>query len=333
MNKKVLKVLPLPVFAVVLALIPVFAKSNYIVSVGVLFFIYSSLGACWNIIGGYAGQTCWCMASFVAIGAYTSFILDVKFGVVPWIGMLAAMLISLAVSLVVGLVSFKHRGVFFSLVTIGFTEIVRILLIYFKDVTGGSNGLYITWRGSNFAKLTFNSDTPFFYILMVVTACIFFIAWRIENTRLGYYLRAIRADEDAAESLGIQSYKVKMKAFSISAVMASVVGVFFAYYLTYIDPNAVGALSISTKIGAMAIVGGIGTLYGPLIGAAVLIPMTEISNILLGSTGSGMLLYGLVMLLIIILRPGGVISFFRKDNNSARIQKYLRREELKDAHS
>ena len=146
-------------------------------------------------------------------------------------------------------------------------------------------------------------------------------------------MRAIRADEDAAESLGIQSYKVKMKAFSISAVMASVVGVFFAYYLTYIDPNAVGALSISTKIGAMAIVGGIGTLYGPLIGAAVLIPMTEISNILLGSTGSGMLLYGLVMLLIIILRPGGVISFFRKDNNSARIQKYLRREELRDAHS
>ena len=112
-------------------------------------------------------------ASFVAIGAYTSFILDVKFDVVPWIGMLAAMLISLAVSLVVGLVSFKHRGVFFSLVTIGFTEIVRILLIYFKDVTGGSNGLYITWRGSNFEKLTFNSDTPFFYILMVVTAVYF----------------------------------------------------------------------------------------------------------------------------------------------------------------
>lgn len=327
MNKNYLKIAALPVIAVLLALVPVFAPSNYIISVGVLFFIYASLGTCWNIICGYAGQICWCMASFVAIGAYTSFILDVKLGVIPWVGMIAGMVISGGVSMLIGLVSFRHRGVFFSLVTIGFTEIVRILLIYFKGVTGGSNGLYVTYRTNSLAKLTFSSDKTFFYLMMVVTVLVIFVAWRIENTRLGYYLRAIRADEDATESLGIQAYKVKMKAFAISAMMASVVGTFFAYFLCYIDPNAVSALAISTKIGAMAIVGGIGTLFGPLIGAAVLIPLTEISNILLGSTGSGMLLYGLVMLLIIILRPGGVISFFRKDNNAARIRKYLRKEE------
>ena len=159
---------------------------------------------------------------------------------------------------------------------------------------------------------------------------IVFIAWRIENTRLGYYLRAIGADQDAAESLGIDAFKVKMQAFVISAMLASIVGTFFAYFLCYIDPTTVGALAISTKIGAMAIVGGIGTLFGPLIGAAVLVPMTEISSMLLGSSGSGMLLYGAVMLLIIILRPGGVISFFYKGNNITRMQKYFKKEGLTD---
>lgn len=313
-----------------LAMIPVFAKSNYIVSVGVLFFIYASLGTTWNIISGYAGQICWCMASFVAIGAYASFILDVRLGVNPWIGMFIGMLVSAGVSLIIGAVSFKHRGVFFSLVTIGFTEIVRILLIYFKGFTGGSNGLYVTYRENNLAKLTFDTDTPMFYIMMVVTVVIVFIAWRIENTRLGYYLRAIGADQDAAESLGIDAFKVKMQAFVISAMLASIVGTFFAYFLCYIDPTTVGALAISTKIGAMAIVGGIGTLFGPLIGAAVLVPMTEISSMLLGSSGSGMLLYGAVMLLIIILRPGGVISFFYKGNNITRMQKYFKKEGLTD---
>ena len=191
----------------------------------------------------------------------------------------------------------------------------------------------MTYRESSLAKLTFSSDKAFFYLMMVVTAIVIFIAWRIENMRLGYYLRAIRADEDATESLGIAAYKVKLQAFAIAAMMASVVGTFFAYFLCYIDPNTVGALAISTKIGAMAIVGGIGTLFGPLVGAAILIPLTEISNILLGSTGSGMLLYGAVMLLIIILRPGGVVSFFRKNQPVGRTRKYLGKEKFNHADS
>lgn len=332
-NSKKIQPVILTLLAAALALIPVFAKSNYIISVGVTFFIYASLGTSWNIIGGYAGQTCWCMASFVGIGAYTSFIMDVKLGIIPWVGMFVGMCLSAVLAYIIGSVCFRHRGVFFSLVTIGFTEIIRILLIYFKGLTGGSNGLYVTYRENSLAKLTFNSDKVFFYLMMAVTVIIIFVAWRIENSKLGYYLRAIRADEDATESLGIAAYKVKIQAFMISAVLASVVGTFFAYFLCYIDPPTVSALALSTKIGAMAIVGGIGTLFGPLIGAAVLIPMTEISSILLGQTGSGMLLYGAVMLLIVILRPGGVISLFRKKDNTQRMSKYFKKGGDSDADS
>ncbi len=294
-------------------LFPRFTKSNYVISVGVTLCAYACFGTAWNLIGGYAAQISWCHSTFAAIGAYTSFILFNRMGLTPWVGMFVGIAISIVAALMIGAVSFRLRGPFFSLCTIAFAEMIRVWLLYAKSLTKGAEGMVITFKKESFLNLMFRKDTTFYYILLVMLILCVFISWRIQKSRTGYYLRAIRADEDAAESLGIRTNRVKLFAFVISAVMTSAVGTIFAFFLTYIDPATVSSMDIATKIGTMAIVGGAGTLFGPVIGALVLVPLSEVANILLGASGSGMLLYGLIMILVIIFRPGGIISFFVGD--------------------
>ena len=306
-----------------LLLFPLFAKSNYIVSVGVAFCTYACLGTAWNIVGGYAAQISWCHASFVAIGAYTGFLLYIYAGITPWIGLLVGIAISVIVALVIGSVSFRLRGSFFSLCTIAFAEILRLFLQYEKKYIKGMNGLVITYKGESFLNLAFKNDKVFYYLLLGMLVLFTFISWWIQKSKIGFYLRAIKAEEDAAISLGIKTHLVKLAAFVISSAMASAVGTIYAFFLAYIDPAAVSAFDFSVKVGTMAIVGGIGTLFGPLIGTLLLIPLAELSNALLGTTGSGLLLYGASMILVVMFRPGGVISLFSGED--APVTKFLRR--------
>ncbi len=319
------------VLLVAACVFPLFSTSNYLISVGVTIFTYTALGTAWNIISGYAGQSCWCMASFMAIGSYTTFILANDYGISPWISLVPGMLLSVLLSLIVGAICFKQRGMGFTLTTVAMAEIIRVVLVYFSDLTGGTSGLYMTYRENSLWKLTLKSNIGFFYIMLAICVISIVISYFVEKSRLGYYLRAIGADQDAAESLGINPYATKMMAFMISAALASAIGTFYACFLAYIDPNAISSLAISTKIGSMAIVGGLGHLFGPLIGAVILIPVQEIANSLLGSSGSGVLLYGLVLVGMIVLKPGGVISFFIKDENAA--QKIWRKGKAHETHS
>lgn len=299
-----------------LAVAPLFIKSNYYLSVGVTFCVFAALGSAWNLIGGYAGQVGWCHAAFLAIGAYASYLLYIRLGISPWIGMLLGMAISAVAAFFIGLISFRLRGPFFALSTIAFAELVRVYLTWHKDLTKGANGLVVTYREDSFVNMTFASVTQYYYLMLVFLLITVFICWKISKSRLGYYLRAIKADEDAVCSLGISSNQVKIKAFVISAVIASAIGTVFAFFLGYIDPQSFASLDISTKIGTMAIVGGLGTLSGPLIGAAFLVPLSEIANMLLGSSGAGMLLYGLMLILVFVFKPEGIVSlFYRKKFN------------------
>ena len=316
---------------ILLCFFPAVAPSNYIICVGVTFCTFACLGTAWNIIGGYAGQISWCHSSFVAIGAYTSFILFRNFGISPWLGMIVGAAISLVAALIIGSVSFRLRGPFFSLTTIAFAEIVRVYLLFAKPLTKGAEGLVITYKGQSFVNLMFKKDDAFFYLMLVLLVIFVFISWRVKNSKTGYYLRALCADEDAAQSLGIKTHRVKLRAFVISAIMTSVVGTIYAFFLAYIDPASVSAMDLATKIGTMAIVGGSGTLFGPVIGAAILVPFSEVANILLGSSGSGMLLYGLILILIIIFRPGGIISLFTETEGSGPLAKLKARRFAKGA--
>lgn len=320
--------------AAVIMLLPLFNISNYLINVIITCLTFASLATAWNIVGGYAAQVSWAHASFVAIGSYSSFILYLDYGVSPYIGMLVGMAISVVFAAIIGACSFRLRGPFFSLSTIAFAEIVRILLLYFKSVTGGNYGRFIVFEGRNdFAKLQFVNNKPFLYIMLGILAVVIFIAWLVERSKTGYYLRAIKADEDAAESLGIRTYNVKLIAFVISAAITSCVGTFYAYFITYIDPTSVAALAVSTKIGAIAIVGGVGTLFGPLIGAFLMAPIAEIANIALGSSGGGMLIYGLMLIIITMFKPDGIISFFTKNDNGTRLKASFFRQKEADKES
>lgn len=305
--------IPLILLAMLCAL-PLVAKSNYLISVAVSCCTFACLGTAWNIIGGYGSQISWCHASFVAIGAYTSYLMFAHFQVSPWVSMLLGAVISALFAFFIGYVSFRLRGPFFSLCTIAFAEITRCILLYWKDLTKGANGLVVTYKGANLRNLQFTNDIPFFYLMLLLLIVCLFISWRIKESKQGHYLRAIKSDEDAAESLGINTSNIKLVAFVISAALTSIIGTIYAFFLTYIDPTSMAGLDLSIKIGSMSIVGGIGTLWGPVIGAFVLVTLTEIANILLGTSGSGILLYGLALIIVTIFRPDGIISFFTKNN-------------------
>ena len=315
----------------VLLLLPLLDLSNYWISFLVYCFTYSALGGCWNLIGGYAAQISWCHAAFVSIGAYTSFLSVINFEISPYIGIVLGALISMVFAGFVGMISFRLRGVFFSLCTIAFSEIVRLFIAWQKDFTKGNNGLIIIYKGNSLKNLTFETDIPFYYIMLFLLAAVTTISFFLNRSKTGYYLRAIRADEDAAESLGIQTSQIKLKAFVASAGLTSVVGSFYAFFISYIDPTSVCGLDLSTKIGAIAIVGGMGTVWGPVIGGFVLFALTEGATAVFGSSGATMLPYGLVLVIIMIFRPGGIISFFQpsRDGGKPLLQRFLIRKKAK----
>jgi len=303
----------LAVAAILLMLLPAGTQNSFIISTMIMTFTFGALGVSWNLIGGYGAQVSWCHAAFVAIGGYSGFICYNYLGISPFISMFVGMFLSFLTSTIIGYGAFRLRGFYFSLSTIAFAEIVRIILLYFRGFTGGASGMYITFKEVSFAALTFRKDTPFYYIcfgLMIVTLI---ITYMFERSKTGYYLGAIKGDEDAATSLGIKTFKVKLSAFQISAVLTSVIGTIYAFYLTYLEPTSICGMDLSVRIGVVAIVGGLGFMWGPVLGAFVVIPATQIVSYYWGHIGgASQMVYGLLLILVVIFRPNGLISFFSK---------------------
>jgi len=301
--------------AIFLLVLPFMTNNNFIISTFVYCFIFAALGVAWNLIGGYGAQISWCHSAFVAIGSYTGFILYLNTGISPFAAVPVAMVISFVVSTVIGYGTFRLKGVFFSLATIAFAEIVRIVILYFKNLTGGAAGLYVRYIGNNFWSLSFQHDRPFYYIMFAIMALVLLFTSRFEKSKIGHYLGAIKGDEDAATSLGIKTINVKLIAFQISAMIASAVGVFYAFFLIYIDPYKICSMDFSVKIGIVAIIGGLGTLWGPVLGAFLLTPLIQIADSLPFMAkygGASQMLYGLVLILIVIFKPQGLITLFQK---------------------
>lgn len=298
-------------FGVVLALLPIFSQNKFLISTIVYSFLFASFGAAWNIIGGYGAQISWCHSAFAACGAYTGFLFYYYLELSPFVTMPVGMVIAYLLATLIGRGTFKLRGSFFSLSTIAFAEICKICLLHFKDFTGGSSGRWIAYNGNNFLKLSFSNDIPFYYISFVLLVIVLIVTALFKKTKTGYYLDAIKGDEDAATTLGIETFKVKLTAFQISAVITSVVGMVYAYFLSYIDPYSTCSLDLSVKIGMTAIVGGLGTLWGPVLGAFLLQPLTQLtSSVFANISGASMLMYALVLILVVLFRPQGIITLF-----------------------
>lgn len=289
--------------------------NNYVVLLMFNIIMYSTMGTAWYIIGGLARQISWAHAAFFAVGAYSTMIAYQRFGLTPWLGIVAGMGIAALLALIIGFASFKLHGVFFSLSTIAFGQIFYRFLHLFGEYTGGASGLIMRKSTeSSFINLQFAKNDSYYYLLLAVFVITYIICKLVENSRIGYCLKAIKENEIAAESLGIKPYEIKLKAFIISAVLTSIVGSIFAVRFKFIDPASVASHDLAIRIGMTVIVGGLASTEGPIIGAFIMVPLLELTNAFFGNVLNGGLsqtLYGVVLVLIVIFMPNGVLSLIK----------------------
>jgi branched-chain amino acid transport system permease protein len=248
------------------------------------------------------------------MGAYTTGLLMLHFNVPPWAGVLPGVLLAGIVAYFLGKLVLRLRGPYLALSTLAFGEIVRILLLHFKDVTGGPLGVSIPFKGTNLWRLQFPTEHVNYCICLGLLIFCIYVTYKIHNSRMGYYLQAIRENQDAAEHLGIPITETKNRALIISAALTAVMGGFYLLFMTYVDPHAVAGINLSIEIVLVSIIGGVGTVWGPVIGASILIPLMEVSNFVLGGgrAGASMLIYAVILIVVVLYTPKGLIALMPK---------------------
>lgn len=305
----------LAISLICVALLPwFFDPSGYAIRVLCMIFLFAAMAQSWNIIGGLANQVSLGHAAFFGIGAYTSTILMINFGVSPWIGMVIGMVFSMLAAALLALPTLRLEGHYFALATLAFAEVMRIVATSFPSLTGGPLGLSIPFRpDAGFLDFQFSSMVVQYYIMVVAFVLISFVFWKIKTSAFGYRLRAVRQNEDAAEVAGVNTYKTKLMAMLISAGLISLCGTLFAQFNFFFDPEAVfGLTNISVRVALLTIIGGIGTLAGPLLGAVFLLPFEEWINATLSSQLAGLsqFIYGVILIVMILVKPRGFASLF-----------------------
>ena len=304
------------------ALAPVVISSKFQLDVLTLIFFTAYIGQSWNILGGYAGQFSFGGVMFFGTGAYTSSILLTSFGVPPIIGIFAAIFMGAFLGLIVGYLSFRSglRGSYFALITLAFAELLRVLANS-VEFTGGGVGLFLTYA-PGLHNLQFNSPTGFYYFSLVLLVISLAIAMWLERSRFGAQLVAIRENEDAAEALGIDTLKCKIYAIMIMGGMGGAAGTFYAQKYLYIDPPISYSIALSVEMLLVTIVGGMGTVFGPLVGSFFLHTVNEFARHFIDTPGVSLIVYGFILILIISFLPNGLVGLFRKkrkkkDDNDA----------------
>ena len=293
-------------------LFPVLFKNPFFHHVVFMLFLYSILAEAWNVIGGYAGQLSFGHALYFGVSAYVSTFLFVRFHVSPWLGLPLGVGAAALVGFLVGLPFFRLRGHYFAIGTIGVTEAIRAIIKEWQLI-GGAVGIYIPLIPSSFIDFQWSSRIPYYYIGMGFVVLVLYVNYKVENSKLGYYLRAIKMNESAALSLGISPLKYKEISMVISCGFTGVAGVLYAQYTLYVHPDSVMAMHISVDMAIMALVGGAGTIFGPLIGAALLIPLNEILKIYIGETGPlHIAVYGVIVMIVALFQPSGIIVYLER---------------------
>ncbi len=277
----------------------------------ILMLMAAQLGVAWNILGGYAGQVSLGHAAFFGTGAYVSSLLSMRLGLSPWLGMLAGALVASAFAVVVGWPCFRLKGHYFAMATIAVVEIVQAVVNGWERL-GGAVGLYLPLAETGFGGFVFNrSKLPYYYIALALLVLTLAVNWLVARSRTGYYLRAIKDEPDAARSLGVSLTRYKLQAIALSAALAAMGGTLYAQKELFIDPGSTLSTSLSIKMSLVAILGGVGTLFGPVIGAAVLTAVEEGSRVIFGGTGRGtdLVVYGLLIVLFAVYQPAGIMGW------------------------
>ena len=308
-----MKSLALAALLVLLALPAVL--SSYALTIFILILFYGFLGQAWNIVGGYAGQLSAGHAAFVGIGAYTAAMLSTEWGLTPWLGMFVGAALSTVLGAIVGYLGFRFglRGFYFVLLTVAFAEVCRILVSNI-DALGGALGLYITFTG-NPRQFQFQDQRAYYYIALALMLAATGVAALIERRRFGIYLTAIREDESACEALGVDTFKYKMLAMLVSSFLTGLGGTFYAFYLFSLQPNTVFGIPLSVEIIIRPIIGGAGTLLGPILGSFILTPLGELSRQYFGQSGlhgAHLIVYGVLLVSVVLFLPQGAYPYLRR---------------------
>ncbi len=292
---------------VLLLVAPLLTSNSFFQHLMIMVLFWTLLGASWNLLGGFGGQVSFGHAAFLGIGAYTTMLFYLSLNLSPWLGMLAGGALGALVALPIGLICFRLRGPYFSLATLAVAEIVRLVALNWEQLTAGPVGLLITTLPQlsiGGRTIDWESKIPFYYLAAALTLFAMGLTYAVSRSRLGAYLTAVREDIDSAEAAGIDTVRTRVTALVLSAFVVGLAGGFYAVYFRYIDPDAVFAISLSVEMVFIAVVGGLATTAGPIVGALVLVTIAEVfrERFAVGH----LIFYGLFMMLVIRYMPEGI---------------------------
>ncbi len=291
--------LPAALAVALLAALPLLVSNPYFLHLAILLLMWIALGQSWNLLGGYAGQISFGHSAFFGLGSYACGLLFTKAGLSVGIGILVGGALSVVAALPIGWACFRLRGPYFSLTILGFSEILRLIVTNWRDLTNGAVGVLF--------PPVFPSKTPFYYAMLAMTVLTMLTTYLVVTSKLGYYFRAIREDEDAAEALGINSARYKLVALTISAFFTGLVGGLHAAYVAYIDPpGAFSVPDIAIAMVIVAILGGMYTFWGPIAGALVVVILSEVFRTTLGPVH--LLVYAAMITLVVLFMPEGILG-------------------------
>ena len=279
----------------------------------ILVFMYALTAQAWKNLAGYCGQVSFGHVAYFGVGAYTSSMLYMNFSVSPWIGMLAGAVAAICIALLVGVPTFRLTSHYFAIATLAVAEIIQTLFINW-NAAGEAKGLWLAVMPDGLLNFQWKSKLPYYYIALGLLGLVYLATYWMEQSKLGYYFRAIRDDAIASGSLGINALKYKLVALSMSAAFSALAGTFYAQYVLFIDPFSVLILQHSVLVVLLATFGGVGTYWGPIVGSAILIPVSEFVRIRFGGTGGAedLIAYGVLIVFITLVEPTGIVGIYRK---------------------
>ena len=299
------------VVALFLLLYPFLVAAPFLHHIMILVLLYALMAQSWNVVAGLSGQISLGHAIFFGIGAYASGVLYTKFGVSPWIGLSVGMVLSALVAAAIGIPTLRLKGHYFAIATLLIGSGVQLAFQRWEWI-GAASGLYLPIdRATPWLSLQFHgSKIPYYYLALAMATLGYLLVWALRRSRFGFRLQAVRDEPEGAASLGVAVSWHKVIAFMISGMMMSVAGTFYAQYVMVLDPDRVLSVDISIMVLLMTVMGGSGTLWGPALGAAILVPLSEYSRVWFGGTGRtvDLIVYGIIIVLICMYRPRGLMS-------------------------
>jgi branched-chain amino acid transport system permease protein len=300
----------LPVFLMILlGMTPWLSSHPFYRHVLTMIFLFAYLSEAWNLISGYAGLFSLAHASFFGVGAYATAILYVDYGLTPWLGLPIGGLLGVVVAFVIGLTTFRLRQFFFVLSTLACSEAIHALFTYWRMSAPTGLGTTIPRRPA-FVHLTFENELPYTLIAFGFLLLIVFVIWSINQTRISFFLRSIKDDEDAALCMGVNVFRVKMLIFALSAFFTALGGGFYVMYNLYLEPDTIFNVDLMIQYIVFVIVGGMATISGPIIGTVLLLPLTIFFRSWIGGLMAplGYFVYGILLVFVIMLAPGGMMQ-------------------------